>query len=95
MVASRNYKLSRVRCLGKEVAYACNDTLSTKYCANKIQSVKMQRRNISNPEMDEAADSPTNGGNMEYRNRAQSFIDSKALDELETEVFETGLYTVV
>ena len=27
-----------------------------------------------------------------YRHRAQSVIQSKALDELETEVFETGLY---
>ena len=27
-----------------------------------------------------------------YRHRAQSLIQSKALDELETEVFETGLY---
>lgn len=29
---------------------------------------------------------------MEHRHRAQSIIQSKALDELETEVFETGLY---
>lgn len=29
---------------------------------------------------------------LEYRHKAQSIIDSKALDELETEVFETGLY---
>ncbi len=29
---------------------------------------------------------------LEHRHRAQSLIDSKALDELETEVFETGLY---
>lgn len=31
-------------------------------------------------------------GKMEHRHRAQSIIQSKALDELETEVFETGLY---
>ena len=29
---------------------------------------------------------------FEHRHRAQSIIQSKALDELETEVFETGLY---
>ena len=29
---------------------------------------------------------------MEYRHRAQSIIQSKALDELETEVLTTGLY---
>ncbi len=29
---------------------------------------------------------------LEHRHRAQSIIQSKALDELETEVFETGLY---
>ena len=29
---------------------------------------------------------------MEHRHRAQSIIQSKALDELETEVFQTGLY---
>lgn len=29
---------------------------------------------------------------LEYRHKAQSIIQSKALDELETEVFETGLY---
>lgn len=29
---------------------------------------------------------------MEHRHRAQSIIQSQALDELETEVFETGLY---
>ena len=32
------------------------------------------------------------GGKLEHRHRAQSIIQSKALDELETEVFETGLY---
>lgn len=41
---------------------------------------------------DEKEGDTTNGGHLEYRHRAQSFIDSKALDELETEVFETGLY---
>lgn len=34
----------------------------------------------------------TVAGKMEHRHRAQSIIQSKALDELETEVFETGLY---
>jgi hypothetical protein len=29
---------------------------------------------------------------LEYRHKAQSIINSKMLDELETEVFETGLY---
>ena len=29
---------------------------------------------------------------LDHRHRAQSIIQSKALDELETEVFETGLY---
>lgn len=29
---------------------------------------------------------------LEHRHHAQSIIASKALDELETEVFETGLY---
>ena len=29
---------------------------------------------------------------LEHRHRAQSIIQSKALDELETEVLETGLY---
>lgn len=29
---------------------------------------------------------------LEHRHRAQSIIQSKSLDELETEVFETGLY---
>ena len=61
----------------------------------------MQRRKLvganSEPEMEEEqeldGESSTNGGgHLEYRHRAQSFIDSKALDELETEVFETGLY---
>lgn len=32
------------------------------------------------------------GKRLEHRHKAQSFIDSKALDDLETEVFETGLY---
>lgn len=32
------------------------------------------------------------GGRLEYRHKAQSIISSKMLDELETEVFETGLY---
>lgn len=40
-------------------------------------------------EMDEDAGA---GKHLEYRHKAQSFIDSKALDELEAEVFETGLY---
>ena len=35
---------------------------------------------------------PSSSGKMEHRHRAQSIIQSKALDELETEVFETGLY---
>ena len=35
---------------------------------------------------------PSASGKMEHRHRAQSIIQSKALDELETEVFETGLY---
>lgn len=35
---------------------------------------------------------PGPSGKMEHRHRAQSIIQSKALDELETEVFETGLY---
>ena len=34
----------------------------------------------------------SSSGKMEHRHRAQSIIQSKALDELETEVFETGLY---
>lgn len=55
----------------------------------------MQRRKTGDnfePDMEEEDESSTNGGHLEYRHRAQSFIDSKALDELETEVFETGLY---
>ena len=32
------------------------------------------------------------GQSLEYRHRAQSVIESKALDELESEVFESGLY---
>ena len=32
------------------------------------------------------------GKEMEHRHRAQSIIQQKALDELETEVFQTGLY---
>ena len=34
----------------------------------------------------------SSSGKLEHRHRAQSIIQSKALDELETEVFETGLY---
>ena len=41
----------------------------------------------------EGEEEPRGGGkHLEYRHQAQSIIDSKALDELETEVFETGLY---
>lgn len=41
----------------------------------------------------EVGEEPRGGGkHLEYRHKAQSIIDSKALDELETEVFETGLY---
>ncbi len=43
------------------------------------------------PEMEEA-ESSNNDRHLEYRHRAQSFIDGKALDELETEVFKTDLY---
>lgn len=32
------------------------------------------------------------GQRLEHRHRAQSIIQSKALDELETEVLTTGLY---
>lgn len=40
----------------------------------------------------EVYDDAGGGKNLEYRHKAQSIIDSKMLDELETEVFETGLY---
>lgn len=46
------------------------------------------------PELEEAGSS-NGSGHLEYRHRAQSVIQSKALDELETEVFETGLYESV
>lgn len=40
----------------------------------------------------ELEDDAGSGKHLEYRHKAQSIIDSKILDELETEVFETGLY---
>lgn len=38
------------------------------------------------------AEQETDEMKLEHRHRAQSIIQSKALDELETEVLETGLY---
>lgn len=40
----------------------------------------------------ELDDDVGDGKHMGYRHKAQSIIDSKVLDELEAEVFETGLY---
>lgn len=39
-----------------------------------------------------AAELNGDGKRLGHRHKAQSIIDSKALDELETEVFETGFY---
>ena len=55
-----------------------------------------QRRGLGGGDAD-VEDSPTNNDkppsrHLDYRHKAQSFIDGKALDELEAEVFETGLY---
>lgn len=43
-------------------------------------------------EMAAASNAEKEPARLEYRHRAQSVIQSKALEELETEVFETGLY---
>lgn len=40
----------------------------------------------------ETTTASSSSAKLEHRHRAQSIIQSKALDELETEVFETGLY---
>ncbi len=40
----------------------------------------------------ETTTTASSSAKLEHRHRAQSIIQSKALDELETEVFETGLY---
>ncbi len=49
-------------------------------------SVVKRRRKAPEPEEE------TDELKLEHRHRAQSIIQGKALDELETEVFETGLY---
>ena len=49
----------------------------------------MKQRKQGGAEVEEDAEA---GGRLEYRHKAQSIISSKMLDELETEVFETGLY---
>lgn len=54
----------------------------------------MQRRKetAASSSMAEGEEGPRANEPLGYRHRAQSVIQSKALDELETEVFETGLY---
>ena len=42
--------------------------------------------------MEVFSDEQVHGQKLEHRHRAQSIIQSKALDELETEVLTTGLY---
>lgn len=54
--------------------------------------MKRRKHPAASSEPEAEDESGSSNGKHTYRHRAQSLIDSKALDELETEVFETGLY---
>ena len=60
---------------------------STRSSARMGDSSMMRRKTSK-----ETATVGSSSAKLEHRHRAQSIIQSKALDELETEVFETGLY---
>lgn len=60
--------------------------------AASIRSSSVRREESSMTRRKISKETTSSSSKLEHRHRAQSIIQSKALDELETEVFETGLY---
>ena len=69
-----------------------DDTFDNSPAAASIRSSSARREDQSMTRRKISKETTSSSSKLEHRHRAQSIIQSKALDELETEVFETGLY---
>ena len=69
-----------------------DDTFDSSPSAASIRSSSARREDQSMTRRKISKETTSSSSKLEHRHRAQSIIQSKALDELETEVFETGLY---